>query len=193
LSSRVIVPALCHFHKDAVHTGEIDWSIAGAASLRIAVEALPLTTDSPTDAVGFANPEKLPGKSPATIADDDKVPSPEAVLTKPLEVKFVILAIESCALDGILNVGLPDTPSPFEIEIWLEVPVRVLGVTVPRLVLASIPLLPGSTIPTLPPGMIASIALSTSRWNCCNGEITVSTGPLMYGKYPNGVSAIITL
>ncbi len=60
-----------------VHVGVIVWSMAGAASERIAVLAEPFTVESPTLVLGLANPLKDPGKSPAWIAEETKfVPFP---------------------------------------------------------------------------------------------------------------------
>ena len=41
-----------------LQTGTIAWERAGAASLRIAVEALPFMAERPREAVGFAKPLK---------------------------------------------------------------------------------------------------------------------------------------
>lgn len=48
-----------------VQVGEMPTSKAGAASLRMAVEADPLIADNPMEADGLAKPEKDPGRSPA--------------------------------------------------------------------------------------------------------------------------------
>lgn len=57
-----------------VHVGEMDCDNGGDASERIAVAADPLTADSPTDALGFANPLKLPGRSAAAMDRSPTLP-----------------------------------------------------------------------------------------------------------------------